>query len=97
MRFSRFNWRPVTGNALPLSVGHLDPRVRKAFIGVERFTRGIGALGAEVSDGDGGIVEYHDLQIDVVNARVLRGLGLGDRLGSAGDFPVGRRVGEAIG
>jgi hypothetical protein len=66
----------VTGDALPLSVGHLGPRIGEAFVGVERLAGRIGALASEVSDGDGGIAEDHDLHVEVVDARVLRRFGL---------------------
>ena len=70
----------MAGDALPLSIGRLRPRIGEAFVKVERFTGCIGALGSEVPDGNGGVAENHDLQINVVDTGILGRLGLRDRL-----------------
>jgi hypothetical protein len=94
---SHFYWRRLTRNTLPLAVGHLHPRIGPALMNIERLSRRIGALTFEASRRDGRIAEYCHFHIVVVGT-VPFGLFIScQRLGLAGDFPIGLRNHDFVG
>jgi hypothetical protein len=61
----------MTGDTLPLTVGHLHPRIGPALIHYEWLSRPIGALPFYATRGDGGIAKDRHLQIVVLDAVVF--------------------------
>jgi hypothetical protein len=66
-----FYWRAMTRNTLPLTVGHLHPRIGPALMNIERLSRPIGALTFEASRRDGRIAKYRYLHILVLGTVIF--------------------------
>src|SRR5207249_949603 len=89
--WSHFYWRHLTRNTLPLTVGHLYPRIGPALLNIERLARTIGALTLEASRRDGRIAKYRYLHIVDLGTVPFDRFRCCQRLGLAGDFPVACR------
>jgi hypothetical protein len=92
-----FHRRVLRGDALPVSIRHLDPRVGPTIMRINRLARRVGALTYERAGRYGSVAIYRYLHVLILDTGPFCRFRLGQRLAFVRDVPVTIRTHELVG
>jgi hypothetical protein len=89
--YSDFDWRRIACNTLPLTAGHLNPRVGPSFMYLKGLSRCICALTSEISGRYNCVTEYCQVHFFDSDKRPFCIFTAFQCLGLVGDFSIALR------